>query len=252
MSLTKEEPTAFRYGTNGDEFKPLAEVLLSDVRQTHWIKLHSDGTARGIQLEDLHKQMSELNLNANIQEDVRTGFETARNLYLYSWFVYRFQTVAELQAYATLELALGKRIEAEGLREIKNLGPRLKFAREKEWLIADGIRIYRERAEQRKRHVAEQDEFFKEFLQHEQNARGSISKTEEEHAADYLLNITDGIPRLRNSVAHGNPMLHGGSAVTLEICCDLINQLFPQEVASAGESRSNTKENGAADGDGGA
>jgi len=218
-----------KYGTTADEFKPLSEVMLSDVRQKCWARLQSDGTFRGIQLEDLHKRMSELTLNSTVPEDVRTGFDTARSLFLYSWFVYRFQTVAELQAYATLEFALGKRLAAEGAGHIQNLSPRLNFAVQKGWLRADGVRIYRQKAVSRRRYAEEQEKFFKEFLKNEKGWQNPDPRTETEYAADYLRNLTGGIPRLRNSVAHGNPMLHGGAALTLEICRDLINQLFPEQ-----------------------
>jgi hypothetical protein len=147
MNQTKAMPDEFKYGTIGDEFKPLGEVLLSDVRQTCWVRMEPGGTSRGLQIKDLHTRMSELSLNSTVPEKVCTGFDTARNLFLYSWFVYRFQTVAELQAYATLEFALGKRLEAEGIGHIQNLSPRLKFAVKNGWLRADGVRIYRQKAE---------------------------------------------------------------------------------------------------------
>ncbi len=44
-------------------------------------------------------------LNAGVPEHVAQHFETAKNLYLYSWFIYRFQPVAELQSLACLEFA---------------------------------------------------------------------------------------------------------------------------------------------------
>ena len=81
------------------------------------MRISLDGTTRGSQLDDLHEQMSELKLNSAVPKDVCTGFDTARNLFLYSWLVYRSETVAEiLQAYATLELALGKAIGSGGKR----------------------------------------------------------------------------------------------------------------------------------------
>ncbi|HEY1174439.1 MAG TPA: hypothetical protein VGH19_23945 [Verrucomicrobiae bacterium] len=232
MNMTKEKLPTFGYGTNGDEFKPLAEVLLSDVRQTYWVKIRADGSTHGLQLEDFHQQMSDLNLNPDVPEDVCTGFDTARNLYLYSWFAYRFQTVAELQACATLELALGKRIESECTKKVKNLGPRLLFAFEKGWLKSDQIRVYQRSSENRKRHTS----LFDEVLQQDNELQTSTPAWEEEkHAAEYLEKLIEAIPSLRNVVAHGNPMLHGGSVTVLEICCDLINQLFPQKIESQGK-----------------
>ena len=227
-----EQPNAtseqLKYGTTGDEFKPLAEITLPDVRQKAWVLIQPNGT-RNIQLQDLHEEVSRLNLNSTVPEGVRTGFDTARSLFVYSWFVYRFQTVAELQAYATLEFALGKRLELEGAGHIQNLSNRLNCAVSRGWLRAEGIRIYRQTAEQRKRHAESQEQFFTEFLKHEKGWQNPDPRTESEHAADYLRNLTGGIPRLRNPVAHGRPMLHSGAALTLEICCDLINQLFPEK-----------------------
>jgi hypothetical protein len=230
--MAKKTLRKFKFGTNGDEFKPLAEVLLSDVRQKYWTEIQLNGTTRELQLDDLHKDMAKLELNSAVPREVRTGFDTARNLYLYSWFVYRFQTVAELQAYAALDLALGRRLEVEGVKTIRNLSPRLKFAVQKGWLRADGVRIYRQNSEIRKRHAERQDKFFREFLKHENGWQNPDPRSEEQHAADYIQKLIGGIPKLRNPLAHGSQMLHCGSEMTLEICCDLINQLFPEEVSA--------------------
>jgi len=231
MNKSKFAHDELKYGSAGDEFKPLAEVTLPDVRQKFWARLQPDGTFRGVQLKDLHNRMSELTLNSTAPEGVRTGFETARNLFLYSWFVYRFLTVAELQAYAALEFALGERIEIEKAGHIRGLSRRFDFAVKKRWLRAEGVRRYRQVAKRRKEYSKEQEQIFKEFLKTEGGWRNPDARTEDEHASDYLRNLKDGIPKLRNSVAHGNPMLHGGAGLTLEICCDLINQLFPEKIA---------------------
>ncbi|HLP76819.1 MAG TPA: hypothetical protein VK327_07860, partial [Candidatus Paceibacterota bacterium] len=96
----------------------------------------------------------------------------------------------------------------------------------------DGVRIYRQKSESRRRYAEEQERFFSEFLKHENGWQNPDPRSEEQRAADYLQNLIGGIPKLRNSVAHGNPMLHGGSSLTLEICCDLINQLFPEKIGN--------------------
>lgn len=228
MSIIKEELTDFGYGTNGDEFKPLAEVLLSDARQKSFVRLQGDGYIRRIRLEEVHARISEINLNSNVAVDIRTGFDTARNLLLYSWFVYRFQTVAELQAYATLELALKMRMGSEGIQKKYVLKDRLKFALKKGWLKADKIRVYREKAENLKRFTEEQVEIIKRLKEQNEQLTYEVPVWDEEkHAQEYLDNLIEAIPRLRNTVAHGFPMLHGGAVRTLEICCDLINQLYP-------------------------
>lgn len=46
---------------------------------------------------------------------------------------------------------------------------------------------------------------------------------------DYSLILVESIPALRNELSHGSNMLHKNSLMTLEICCELINQLFTNE-----------------------
>lgn len=62
-----------------------------------------------------HDAMSILPLGATVPEDVRVHFETAKNLFLYSWCVYRFYMVAEQYVLTTLEFALRSKFIAIGL-----------------------------------------------------------------------------------------------------------------------------------------
>ena len=48
-----------------------------------------------------------------VPEKIRILFDTARNLYLYSWFVYRFYNVAEQQVFGCLEMAIRERLKDE-------------------------------------------------------------------------------------------------------------------------------------------
>ena len=50
--------------------------------------------------------IAQLTLNASVPEDVRIHYETAKNVLLYAWFVYRFHMVAEQYVLSSLELAL--------------------------------------------------------------------------------------------------------------------------------------------------
>jgi hypothetical protein len=61
----------------------------------------------------LHDDVAALELNEAVPEKIRHQFDLARNVYLYSWFVYDFATVAEQQAYAALEAALRHRYHVE-------------------------------------------------------------------------------------------------------------------------------------------
>jgi hypothetical protein len=59
-----------------------------------------------MRIEDIYLGVERIRLNDNVPESVRSHFEIARNLILYSWFVYSFNVVAEMQAFASLEMAV--------------------------------------------------------------------------------------------------------------------------------------------------
>lgn len=40
------------------------------------------------------------------------------------------------------------------------------------------------------------------------------------------IGLSDAIPYLRNDLAHGNPTMHGQGIDALELCAELINELF--------------------------
>ena len=212
------------------DFKSLDEVLLSDVRQKSWAIIEHNGVIREARFKDLHKRMVGLTLNSTVPEDVRTGFDTARNLFLYSWFVYRFLPVAELQAHATLEYALGRRIAIEKAGRVNGLNKRFNLAVQRGWLRGEEIRRYQKMAVRRKEYEEYQKRFFKEMFRTGGEWLNPDTRSETEHAFAYLQSLNKTMPKLRNWVAHGTPMLNGGAALTLEICCDLINQLFPRKI----------------------
>ena len=69
-----------------------------DIRQQHLCTL-----------EEMHQLLDDIVLNDEVPDDVYQLFETAKNLSLYSWFMYRFHQVAELMSYTALEMALRHR-----------------------------------------------------------------------------------------------------------------------------------------------
>src|SRR6266849_4150437 len=82
-----------------DPLKPLSEVYAPDARQGHFM-----GT-----LADAHAILTAIALHTGVPINVRQLFDTAKNVSLYSWFVYRFHQVAESVAYSALEMALRER-----------------------------------------------------------------------------------------------------------------------------------------------
>jgi len=64
-------------------------------------------------LLDHHREISECQLSDHVPERVAVAYETAKNLALYSWYVYRFVPVSELQATIALEYGLKVFYEVE-------------------------------------------------------------------------------------------------------------------------------------------
>ena len=186
---------------------------------------------RPFELADLHKRLNLSELNAAVPETVRRQFETAKNLMLYSWFVFEFHTIAELQAYASLELALRTRFpDAKQKRRRKErevmeplpLGPLLQMAVKEGVIVAETLPAW------------ERAKFVGEWYQKQYNMQPSVQQT----SAEWLQKMIEYIPNFRNTLAHGNPRLYlEASLRQLELCVDLINPLFPSP-ATEKENRS--------------
>jgi hypothetical protein len=158
---------------------------------------------------------------------VQTQFETAKNLMLYSWFVFEFHTIAELQAYASLELALRTRFpDAKEERKIKgqkvmvpfSLRRLLDLAVKQKVIVADTLPAW------------ERVKFYHKWYQEQHDLPKSPMQTPDE----WLQKLLEIVPDFRNSLAHGELRLYfEASFKQLELCCDLINQIFNPKVASS-------------------
>ena len=82
-----------------DPLKSLAEICQPDPRRTNIIG----------SLAAEHEDLASIELNDNVPQVAAQLFETAKNVSLYSWFVYRFHPVAESVGFSALELALNLR-----------------------------------------------------------------------------------------------------------------------------------------------
>src|ERR1700685_3559392 len=97
-----------------ERLRPAEYVCEPDPRSTMFVRIdRQNGTSRVIELADHYEQISEYVLHAGAPQEIVLQFETARNVYLYAWFVYRFYPVAEHLSLACLELALRERLKEE-------------------------------------------------------------------------------------------------------------------------------------------
>jgi hypothetical protein len=210
-----------------DLLKNVEDICVADVRSKF-----SNTT-----LENRHKVIAQIKLSQSTPIPVQTHFETAKNLSLYSWFVYRFHQISELASYTTLEMALKYRYEQETenepdkkKRRLMTLNPLLKHAQEHGWIRNDGFpRRYNQAHENARTKKAYHKQETWDF---EVNPSMPIDEpTEEEvkealEAMDITSTVTEVTHKLRNSLAHSPTMLHPGSVSTLVFVSEIINQLY--------------------------
>jgi len=208
-----------KYGTTCGVLKPLDQITLPDPRfeNEHLLVMrHEPGP---YQLADLHERLSTWPPASFVPEKVRIQIEAARNLMLYTWFVFEFQTVAELQAYAALELALRERLK-NPTREIRRkkgikivplmLSELLSKALENGLIVPEKLPSFE--------WVKHKREWFAKFYGHPHT---SIT------AEDWFNFVKSHLPDSRNYLAHGNTKLWWTESFSqIELCCDIINALY--------------------------
>jgi hypothetical protein len=116
-----------------EELKNINEITSPDNRTTSFVVVNREtGQKREFRICDLHEEVDLIKLDETVPEEVRSQFNVARNLCLYSWYCYSFHSVACFKAYSTIEMAL--RIRLGKPDEAKcNLRPMLEEA------VAKGI-----------------------------------------------------------------------------------------------------------------
>ncbi len=170
--------------------KPLATILAPDERFEAMVS--SDGGPFGI--EDLYALMRPLDLDACVPEPIRTQFDKARYGFIYSWFAYDLATLGEMQAIATLELALKHKRDLAQVDDVRKkdegLGTLLGLAVSRGWLNSEDI--------------------------------PSMPSASPNGGKIYYLSV------MRNDLFHGSSQLNPNqSLLTMQICFELICKLFP-------------------------
>ena len=187
-------------------------------------------------LEIQHNLISCFNLSKNVPDKIRIQFETAKNIYLYAWFVYRFYPVAESQALVCLELALSRRFIEEIPKEEyypnsekPTFRPLLRYAINGGYISNEGFDVWHRSAEMRAR-----ERFGKDKLQEMIDKNLSEIECNYDDAVvedvdrdwDYLKILKKNLPDRRNHYAHGSTMLYGQVLGTFETVSEIINQIY--------------------------
>lgn len=186
----------------------------------------------GRTIEAHHATVSTLIINDAVPEKIRVQFETTKNLYLYAWFVYRFYPVAELHAFTCLELALRNRLghafnhpeNSPGLRRL------LERAKNDGVLKNENFEVWRKTTTLRARNRAwyellkRMDELGVDEAEYDD---ANVEVKDEDRDHDYLENLVENVPKMRNHYGHGSTTLHNQTMGTLRIVQEIINQLWP-------------------------
>ena len=224
---------------SADQLRNLATAFEPDDRSRTTVAVRPNGDVSMVTLEERHAGVSQFELTLAVPLDIRVHFETAKNLYLYAWFVYRFYPVAEQQALATLEFALRQRLTAMfpeqfGPSAKRQLGLYMLFAkaRNEKLLTNEGLRanerFARNRADQRV--SMERIQKMQASGLTEMRFDGSPAEPlPEDYEFDSLEIFAKTLPFFRNTYAHGSSMLHPTVLGTFEIVTDLVNQLYPAD-----------------------
>jgi hypothetical protein len=193
---------------------------------------------RQVTLADQTELISTFALNRNVPNEITIHFETAKNLYLYSWFVFRFYPVAEQQALTTLEYALRLSFpefvkdhsEKNRFKNEPGLKTLIKHAaksgRIKNELFPSHMAWASQRAKSRFSHLT-LNEMVKAGLDEMEYDDSSIEPNQDDLNHDWIKDFIEHIPALRNDLAHGSPTLHHTVIHTFDVVSSMINMLFP-------------------------
>lgn len=156
--------------------------------------LSADPRSQGMTVDDLHSMVRGIVLNNTVPLAIREQFDTARNVFAYSWFVYEFTMLAEQHCYFVLEMALRQRLDPEAKpNTTKSLG------------LAKLLKVATERG----------------YLQRNDFDMPSIS------GAGGTSCQLDFIPLARNHLAHGNNnLLPQYALMQIELTARILNKLF--------------------------
>ncbi len=218
----------FRRGMPLIKIKPFDEICIPDRRHSYFVKLDlSTGKTRSNTIEDHYLVISNFKMDASVPEEIQNHFITSCNILLYAWYIYEFISVAKLYSYASLEYALSLRVNKQSTDEktkIIGLHNLLNYANKEGWFRDERIRQFQRIEETRKQH----QEIFKDIRG--QNIDDTITY-ELPKLESYVTTLIEIIPKMRNELAHGSSSLTfmGQAYLTLENCCDLINQLYIRE-----------------------
>lgn len=211
-----------------------------DERTLAFVRVNTlTGEKHRISLVDQYEAVARFRLNQSVPKNVAIHFETAKNLYLYAWFVYRFYPVAEQHALSTLEYALRVRqpefVESYTQKHRRGtppgLGALLKTAINNGLIRSDRFPQKYEWALRRAKvrfQIEHMERMIRDGLTEDIYDDSDVVPSEDDLNFDWASNILKHVPDLRNIYAHGSSMLVPSVLHTFDVATGMVNQLYPE------------------------
>lgn len=209
----------------------------SDQLRTVLTASHPDPRTH-IDLADHHADVACIQIDPCVPELVAIQFETARNLCLYAWHVYRFHMVASAHAMSTLEMGLRIRFpdplqppyQRSGKKRAMLAGL-LRYAIDNGVVRNEGFNRWHVSAQKAARNRLIMKAVRKLEKSDSQEPctiliPDEISPLPEDYSWDLVHVLKEILPSQRNELAHGSSMLIPHSLDTLELVAEILNQLF--------------------------
>ena len=219
-----------------EEFRTLENIMLPDVRNDHF---GDDAIAK------FRSFIEEFTLGEHVPEKLRIQFDTTKNLFLHSYYVYRFFPIVKHQLFIVLEHAIRECIGEKRLdryRKLKNKSipkgePRfsrglkfnLVYIMDHKLIENEDFSVWhygKARAAE-----AKYDGFIFQKMRDENLDSYQWNPSEIDYEGiDYDYNYLDVLlettPALRNALAHGSTFLSPTSTLNFEITSVIINKIF--------------------------
>ena len=215
-----------------DELRTPINMASSDIRNHYWGITSS---------ELLYDGVAQFPLNSNVPKGIVAQYDTARNLYLYAYNVYRFYNIAQQQLYSVLELAIKEGVGEEKLKAFiaskttKKRRPQpglriyMQYLKENEVIANNDFSRWHERnriaaknAYHEKVHKIMDEQNLKEY----QMDYSEIDESQFDVDWDYVHMLCEVIPGLRNSFAHGSKDLNNNVLGFFEDISIIINKIY--------------------------
>ncbi|WDE07939.1 hypothetical protein SG34_014235 [Thalassomonas viridans] len=197
------------------------------------------------EFEQWYEHVSPFTLDERVPESIRIQFDTARNIYLYAYHVYRFYNIAEHQLYTVLELAIrtcigekvldrylkAKRKEAKKTRRSvrRGLSLCLHYLAEHKLIVNEDFprwhhnyEVQKMYAYQVKVHKIMDEQNLDEYQWNEEE----FNNTQVNFDWNLVEVLCEIMPKQRNNYAHGSTSLYNSVVRKFEDVSIIINKMY--------------------------